>query len=140
MKKVLIDLNVLLDFLAKRKNHESAASIIALCEKRAIKGHIASHEVTTLAYFLSDKYKNKSGYKNILNDILDLLSTISVNETMLRKALTSKVTDYEDAVIEQAALKEGLDYIITNNISDFKKAEIKPITPREYLTLFIKSK
>lgn len=52
---------------------------------------------------------------------------------MLRKALDSRIDDYEDAVMEQAALKKNLDYIITNNLSDFKKSRIKPISPQEFL-------
>ena len=135
MKKVLVDLNVILDFLAKRANHEAAATIISYCEDKKIKGFVSAHEITTLAYFLTDRIKNKSGAKKIINDILDIFSTIPVTETLLRQALDSKISDYEDAVLEQASKKENLDYIITNNLSDFKYSAIKAITPNEYISL-----
>jgi len=138
MKKILVDLNVLLDFLVKRENHQSAATIVALCESKKIKGYLASHEITTLAYFLRERYKNKTGYRSIINDILDIFSSVSINESMLRNALVSKIDDYEDAVIEQAAIKEKVDYIVTNNISDFKKSIVKYITPKECL-VFLKT-
>jgi len=135
MKKVLVDLNVLLDFLAKRDKHKDAALIVSLCEEQKIIGFLAAHEITTLAYFLTKTYKNKISSSSIINSLLDIFSTISVSEKILRDALNSNISDFEDAVIEQSALKEKLDYIITNNISDFKKSKVKAITPGEYLTL-----
>jgi len=134
MKKVLIDLNVLLDFLAKREGHEEAATLIALCEKKEIRGYLSSHEVTTLAYFLTERYKSKQNLRTIIGGILDLFTTLPIHETVLRNALRSKITDFEDAVIEQTALKEKLDCIITKNLADFKKGEVRAMTPGEYLS------
>ena len=135
MKKVLIDINVLLDFLAKREHHESAAQVIALCENKTIKGVISSHEVTTLAYFLTERYKTRKNSRTVISEILDLFTTVPVSETILRKALNSKIDDYEDAVIEQAALHEKAAYIITSNISDFKSSAVSAKTPSEYLAM-----
>ena len=135
MKKVLIDLNVILDFLAKRQNHKEAAIIFGFCENKTIKGYVCAHEITTLSYFITDKFKNKKGASKIINDILDLFSTIPINETILRSALTSKISDFEDAVIEQSSIKEKLDYIVTNNLTDFKSSAIKAITPIELISI-----
>ena len=52
MKKVLIDLNIILDFLNKRNFHEEAANIINMCVEKKLFGFIAAHEITTLSYFL----------------------------------------------------------------------------------------
>lgn len=58
MRKVLIDLNIILDMLTKRKDHEAAAAVFDKCVKRKIKGYICSHEITTLSYFLErEKYE-----------------------------------------------------------------------------------
>jgi len=135
MEKVLIDLNVLLDFLAKRDNHIAAAQVIGLCEEKKVKGYVSSHEITTLAYFLTSRYKSKDAPKKIIKDILDLFTTISITESMLRNALDSKISDYEDAVIKEAALKENVKYIITNNLPDFKKSTIKAISPSEFISM-----
>lgn len=133
MKKVLIDINVILDFLAKRENHQSAAKVFSLCENRKLKGYVSSHEITTLSYFLTNTYKSQKSPQIIINDLLDLFSTIPINETMLRKALLSGIDDYEDAVIEQAAIHAKAEYIVTSNIADSKKSFIKAITPAEFL-------
>jgi predicted nucleic acid-binding protein len=52
MRKVLIDLNIILDILGKRMEHEAAAAVFDHCVKRKIKGYVSSHEITTLSYFL----------------------------------------------------------------------------------------
>ena len=131
MKKVLIDLNVILDFLTRRKNHKNAAMVFNLIENKKIKGYVAVHEITTLAYFLEkEKIKTKE-FKNIINEILDLYTLVNINESMLRSALESEIKDFEDAVLEQAGLKENLEFIVTNNIKDFTKGKIEAITPEQ---------
>ncbi|WP_427194395.1 PIN domain-containing protein [Treponema denticola] len=60
MKKVLIDLNIILDFLNKRNFHEEAANIINMCVEKKLFGFIAAHEITTLSYFLLKEKKIKT--------------------------------------------------------------------------------
>ena len=134
MKKILIDLNVLLDFLNKRNDHFEAAKIVDLCIKKKIKGYICAHEVTTLAYFLTKEEKYNNQLKSIINRILDIFLTISITETILREALDSRIKDYEDAVIESSCLKNEIDYIVSKNLKDFKNSRIKAISPKEYIT------
>ena len=134
MKKILIDLNVLLDFLNKRNDHFEAAKIVDLCIKKKIKGYICAHEVTTLAYFLTKEEKYNNKLKSIINRILDIFLTISITETILREALDSRIKDYEDAVIESSCLRNEIEYIVSRNLKDFKKSRIKAISPKEYIT------
>src|SRR5688572_12272857 len=133
MKKGLVDLNVVLDFLARRENHAKAAEIFHAIETKKLKGFLSVHEITTLAYFLEKEKKSKATIKTIIGTILDLFSILPITETILRKALDSQITDFEDAVLEKAAAYEKLDFIITNNIKDFKKGEIRAVTPEQFL-------
>ena len=124
MKKVLIDINIILDILNKREDHESAARIFDLCTKKILKGFLCSHEITTLSYFM-EKFKysiEKSQF--IINKLLDVFSIIPATEKILRDSLQSGIDDYEDAVIESSARQEEVEYIITRNIKDFKDGKI----------------
>ena len=49
MKKVLIDLNIILDFLNRRNFHQKAAQLINMCAESTLTGYICAHEVTTLS-------------------------------------------------------------------------------------------
>ena len=83
MKKVIIDINILLDYFNKRKNHFEAAIILGLAEKKKIKLHLCAHEVTTLSYFLQ---KNKNEYKKFadaLNFIFKISKVLPVTEKFM---------------------------------------------------------
>ena len=132
MKKVLIDLNIILDFLNKRNFHEEAANIINMCVEKKLYGFIAAHEITTLSYFLLKEKKDKNKAADIISALLDMFNIIPIDEKILREALFSPVKDYEDAVIEVSSVKNSIDYIISRNLGDFKSARIQVFTPEQY--------
>jgi predicted nucleic acid-binding protein len=135
MKKILIDLNIVLDFLNKREGHEKAAQVINLSAAKKIKGYICAHEITTLSYFLSKDKKDKKKRITILNGIMNILEVINIDEGILKQALTSEIDDYEDAVIEMSAKEKSIDYIITRNLKDFKKSSVSVLPPGEFLNI-----
>lgn len=135
MIKVTVDLNVILDFLNKRAGHLHAAQIVDLCAKKAIIGYLCAHEVTTLAYFLAKSDCHREKTNEVLNQMLDLFQIMPVTEKVLRGALGSGINDYEDAVIEFSSLAHGVHYIITCNLSDFKRSAVKALSPAEFLAL-----
>ena len=135
MKKITIDLNVILDFLNKRNKHIQAAKIIEMCYENQVQGYICAHEVTTLSYFLMKNHNNSSKVKSVLNEFLDLFKIIPVTETILRKALHSKINDFEDAVIEISSSENEIDYIVTRNLNDFKYSNIKSVSPTEFIVI-----
>ena len=132
MKKVLIDLNIILDFLNKRNFHEEAANIINMCVEKKLYGFIAAHEITTLSYFLLKEKKDKNKAADIISALLDMFNIIPIDEKILREALFSPVNDYEDAVIEVSSVKNSIDYIISRNLGDFKSARVQVFTPEQF--------
>ena len=135
MKKVLIDLNIILDMLTKRMDHESALAVFDFCVKKKIKGYICSHEITILSYFL-EKQKSNVVKRNILiNNLLDHLSVLTAHEEILRRSLMSEIEDYEDAVIDELAQNEEIDYIITRDFKDFKNSKNTIYNAREALEI-----
>ena len=139
MKKIVIDINILMDFLFKRDGHEKVLEIFKYCISGELKGFVCAHEITTLYYFLDKSVKDKNKIRKALSGILRIFTVIEVNKNILSKSLYSKIDDYEDAVIEVSASEKNADYIITRNIQDFKKSIIRAITPDELLA-FLKSK
>ena len=132
MKKILIDLNIILDFLNKRNFHEEAANIINMCVEKKLYGFIAAHEITTLSYFLLKEKKDKNKAADIISALLDMFNIIPIDEKILREALFSPVKDYEDAVIEVSSVKNSIDYIISRNLGDFKSARVQVFTPEQF--------
>ena len=138
MRKIVIDVNILMDFLFKRDGHEKVAEIFKICSEGNIQGLVCAHEITTLSYFLNKMIKNKTKVKKSISGIMQHFKIIEINRELLEKALTSEIDDFEDAVIEASSSKEKAEYILTRNIKDFKKSMINAITPDELLVIYRK--
>jgi predicted nucleic acid-binding protein len=133
MKSILVDLNVILDYLDKRPGHEKALEIVIQSCLKKVTGFVCAHEITTLSYYLEKNARDRNKNIKILSGIMKMFTIIEVNEKILNAALHSGLTDYEDAVIEVSAMEKAVDYIITRNIKDFKNSTIKALLPEEYL-------
>ena len=138
MKKITVDINILLDFLNKRNKHQQAAKIIELCNANKIQGYLCAHEITTLAYFLMKNYNNSQKVKLVLNKLLDIFEIIPINAVILRRSLDSEINDFEDAVIEISSYENEIDYIVTRNLADFKNSRVKSLSSTEFLAIYSK--
>jgi len=58
-----------------------------------------------------------------------------VNRVVIEGALELKFTDYEDAVLHEAARHAGAQYIVTRDISGFVKSIIPVHTPIELVNM-----
>jgi predicted nucleic acid-binding protein len=135
MKIILVDLNVILDYLNKREGHEKALEIIIQICLKNVKGYVCAHEITTLSYFLEKENKDRNKNIKIIAGILKMFEIVEINKAILERALLSNINDYEDAVVVESAKEKGVDYIITKNIRDFKDSQIKVVMPEEYLAI-----
>jgi predicted nucleic acid-binding protein len=134
-ENILLDLNVILDVLLARNGFESSRDILELSENGSHDLFISAHIVTTFAYLLENA---KVAKPEILRQVEWLLATfqvVPVDGTLLNAALKSRVSDYEDAVIECAAVSCNAAVIITGNIKDFRTSVIRALTPRQYLAI-----
>jgi predicted nucleic acid-binding protein len=133
-ENILLDLNVVLDVLLARNDFESSRAILELSENGSYGLFISAHIVTTFAYLLENAKVAKPEILRQLEWLLVTFQVVPVDATLLNVALNSRVTDYEDAVIESAAISCSAAVIITSNIKDFRTSVIRALTPREYLT------
>ena len=136
MKTILVDLNIILDYLEDRDGSEKAGELFAKCFNGELKGYVCAHEITTLAYYLGKTRKNRTENMKIISRILKLFNVIEIGRTTLEKAILSNITDFEDAVIVESAELKKIDCIITRNIKDFKNSPIPVMLPEDYLARF----
>lgn len=88
-----------------------------------------------ITYFLQ-KF-NKSGYTDSLERILGAIAIIPLENKDFKKALALNFSDIEDAYQSIAASKErGMGFIVTRNVIDFKKSEVKAISPDDFLAKY----
>jgi predicted nucleic acid-binding protein len=132
--RVLLDLNVILDVLARRQPHyESAAQVWAYIESGQMMGMLSAHSVTTLFYLLR-RHLDVTQAKAALRDVLCVFRVATVDEAIIQAAMALDWHDFEDAVQAEAALAAGASCIITRNEVDFEGAPIQVVHPTDFLT------
>jgi predicted nucleic acid-binding protein len=131
----LVDTNVVLDMLAKREPfYKSASDLLFLCAQGKCKLALSGSTVTDLFYLINKhEFHNTARSREIIFKLLEFFSVIDVGFYECCVALTSDVSDYEDAVLVEACKRAKLDCIITRNQSDFANAGISVLSPEEYL-------
>ena len=76
----------------------------------------------------------KEEIKRNVNWLLQSFSIIATDSGILKSSLKSNIKDYEDAVVERAALECRASVIITRNIKDFSQSMIPAATPEKFLS------
>ena len=133
--KVLLDTNIVLDVLLARAPHaKMAARVLSACETGIANGVLCATTVTTL-YYLLEKAAEKKTARQAINKLLKICAIANVNNQILGTALELDFTDYEDAVLHQAALTSSCDAIITRNLKDFRKATLPVYNPADICDL-----
>ena len=131
--RVLVNTNVVLDvLLARRPFAEAASQVFALIEESKIEGFLCATTVTTVDYLLGQALPPKIA-RAALRRLLGLFEIAPVNRPVLEQALRSDISDFEDAVIEQAARLISADVIATRNLTDFEKSSVTTCDPPELL-------
>jgi len=133
--KVLFDTNVILDVLLLREPFfQSAALLLAEVERKNIEGFVCSTTVTTI-YYLVEKIKGRKLALSQMESLLKLFRVTQVDKSCLESALNSKITDFEHAVLNESAYREGVDGIVTRNEKDFKQSKLTIYNPDELLKI-----
>lgn len=131
--KVAIDTNVVLDVLLDRDPHvEDSSQILWAAESGAITALLCATTLTTIHY-MTVKTLGRAGSIAAIDQLLAIFDVAAVNRQVLQIAATSKIRDYEDAVLAHAAELAGAMAIVTRNPKDFAKSGLRIYTPREWL-------
>lgn len=131
--RVLVDTNVVLDILLDRQPFADASTqVFALVEESKIEGYLCATTITTVAYLLGQALAPEKA-RGALQRLLGLFEIAPVNRSVLEHALRSAISDFEDAVLEQAGRLVGVDAITTRNVNDFKKSIVTVFDPTELI-------
>ena len=133
MTSVLIDTDVTLDFVLQRQLFFAEASeIFTRLGNGEFEAYISAVMPINVFYF-TRKAKGLIGARQAVQDLLVSMQICEINQKILQSALTSPITDYEDAVQHECAASENLNAIITRNTKDYKNASVKIYSPTEFL-------
>lgn len=136
MDKVLIDTDVILDFLFDRKPFsEDAAQILSWCENSKIQGFVTSIMLSNIYYLLRKTAKHEKVIEN-LKMLLNIVDVITTNKDAVLDALHSQFKDFEDALQNFSAQNSNeIKVIITRNSKDYKTSNLAVMEPETYINL-----
>lgn len=133
--RVLIDTNVVLDFLLEREPFvESAAKLFQQIDNGQIEGFITATTITNIYYILR-KAAGSTIAIDAVSQILTDLNICMVDRQILKQAVDLNFQDFEDAVQYSCAVASQVDAIVTRDTSGFVAAEIPVISLDELNTI-----
>ena len=133
---ILLDTNVLLDFMSFREPFSDDACVIMdHCCKKVINGFIAAHSIMDIMYILR-KEITLAKRRQLLLDFMEFLTVVGIDQGKIIAALENEdFSDVEDCLQDECAKACGAEYIVTRNIKDYTNSTIPAITPDEFLKL-----
>ena len=137
MKKVLFDSNVIIDIMLARSGFaQKSCDALRLAEKRRIKGYVSAVSMTDIYYTVQKTLKDPQTVMNGLNAIREILKVAKVDQKCIDKAALAGWKDFEDAVQNECAARNGIKAIVTRNSKDFVASSLKIYSPEELLEEF----
>ena len=131
--RILLDTDVVLDFLLVRQPFGAAAQAIWQAHQQ---GRCVAHisAITPVnVYYIARKLVGATDAQRLLNILLLALPICPVDTTVLTAAQQLGFSDFEDAVQLAAAQSAGLDALVTRNIGDYRGSSLPILTPTDLL-------
>ncbi len=135
--RILIDTNVLIDFIVMRKPYDAdAVKLVDACDRGLLDGCIAAHSILDIFYILR-KTVPVTERRETLRSLCEIFEVEGIDKDKLVRALaTENFTDFEDCLQSLCATAFRADYIITRNLRDFKVGTIPAILPDSFCKRF----
>lgn len=135
MRRVLFDINIVLDVVLDRSPHAAPAALLwAAAERNQIEAFLPAHGITTVFYLVARQHDQRFA-RRVLDDLLLVPGIAPVDGPILRRALALGWSDFEDAVCAAAAEGVGCDAIISRDPRGFPKSPVRVLEPRAALAL-----
>ncbi len=132
--RLLIDTNVVLDFLGSNKGFEDDAETIfkLALDDKAIE-LVSASAITDIYYILKRDDKDNNSVRERFASFRRYIHILPVTEENIDKAFSRNWKDFEDAVQYTVAEANDVDYIITRNVKDFEETEVPSMTPKDFI-------
>ena len=132
----LIDTCIIIDALQSREPFSKDAETIFLSvANRRCVGFLTANSVTDIYFLMHKAIHSAAETRKALGILFSLFEIIDTCGIDCRKALTSGVSDYEDAVMIETAARAEIDCIVTRNLKDYAGAPMPVYSPTHFIEL-----
>lgn len=131
--RVLLDTDVVLDFLLARQPFDATAQAIWQAhEQGRCAAHVSAITPVNVSY-IARRLIGASDAQRLLNVLLLAIPICPVDAGVLTAAQRLGFSDFEDAVQLAAAQSAGLDALVTRNVGDYRASSLPILTPTDFL-------
>lgn len=136
MKRIFIDTNILIDFLARRGQFFNPACCVVSRSKRGDTILVSALSFATTSYVLTTHHKmSNETVVRLFENFVKTCRITPVDSQTIDESIASEFDDFEDDMQYYTALREQADVIITRNKNDYVAAQIPVYEPQEFLDL-----
>ena len=117
VNRILVDTNVLLDYLLTREPfYGDAEKIIHGCVDGKAKGCIAAHSISNMFFILRKDYSAEER-REVLSSLCSIFDVEGIDKAKLLSGLQNEeFSDFEDCLQMECAKAYKADYIVTRNM------------------------
>ena len=134
--RVVIDTCIIVDALQAREPfYQDAQSIFLLCANQQFEGFLTAKSITDIYYLTHRQTHSDKDTRDVRSKLCALFGLLDTTELDIRKAISSEISDFEDAVMVETAMRSDMDGIVTRNTKDYKKSPLSVYSPLEFVKL-----
>ncbi|MCC3404434.1 MAG: PIN domain-containing protein [Microcoleus sp. PH2017_10_PVI_O_A] len=132
--RVLIDTNIVLDFLLQREPFfQDAELLFQAIEAGQIIGYVTATTLTDIFYISRKHTRSVEQARQAVSETLTAMVICPIDRAVLESAFNSGLVDFEDAVQIFGAVAQGLDAILTRDSKGFLSSPIPVLSIQETL-------
>jgi len=131
--KILLDTNVVLDFILERPDFiAEAEEIFVRLQNLEFEGFVSPITPVNAFYTTKKEVDSEAAFSSIKR-LLTVVDVCLTGKAQMQMAFSLGFSDYEDAVQCASAMAEGLDAIVTRNTNDYANSPIQIYSPAEFI-------
>lgn len=131
---IVVDTCVIIDALQNREPFaEDAKKLCLAVANQKIDAFVPAKSVADIYYILHHSLHSDALTRDVLKKLFRSFHILDTTAFDCRNALTSPLSDFEDAILAETAYRNNIDFIITRNLKDYVKSEVPACLPSEIL-------
>ena len=132
--RVLIDTNIVLDFLLQREPFfQDAELLFQAIDVEEVVVYVTATTLTDIFYISRRHTRSIEQARQAVSETLAAMMICPVDRVVLESALNSGLADFEDAVQIFSAVAQGLEAIVTRDAQGFLSSPIPVLSIQDLL-------
>lgn len=135
MIKVLLDTCIVIDALQSREPFaQSAQNIFLATATDQCQAFLTAKEITDIYFLAHHALHSKESTEQVISKLFSLFTILDTTAEDVEQAIALPLSDYEDGVMVETAIREKMDCLVTRNLKGYQKAPFTIYSPEEFLT------